>query len=144
MSLIYRDPVTRSNLYQCGKLEIPDYLRTKPIDLVIFAAAESQPRFSNTSYLHVPMQDKAAMSKSELKNTIAMATKGADAVAEAILDGKHILCTCIAGWNRSGLVSALALKQLLNLPAKQIIGLIQDRRMGSLYNPLFHEIIINY
>jgi len=54
--------------------------------------------------------------------------------------GRTILVTCMAGRNRSGLVTALALNKR-GVPPNRAIALIQRNRLDALSNPVFVEII---
>ena len=83
-----------------------------------------------------------------LKEELARVAEAANAVADEVSQGGRCLVTCMAGLNRSALVAALAIKQLSNLSADQIIATIRANRkpypyLGetALYNPQFIDIL---
>ena len=58
-------------------------------------------------------------------------------------DGKRVLIRCQAGWNRSGLITALVL-MLDGIPATEAIDLIRNKRSeNALCNPDFVEFLEN-
>jgi len=156
MSLIYKHPTTQGEIHQVGFSEIPRKLNNNNFKLIILAAEELQPRFltsklplANRRFLsadkiYAPMKDTIFLSDKEIKEFIKKSKKAASRVVGGVLDGKNVLVTCKAGWNRSGLITALSLKKLTKQPAKKIIGHIRKRRsLFALSNPLFVQIIEN-
>jgi protein-tyrosine phosphatase len=61
----------------------------------------------------------------------------ASQVVEHVRAGKNVLVTCMAGHNRSGLVTALALRELTGLSGQELIDHIQKCRPMSLNNETF-------
>jgi protein-tyrosine phosphatase len=77
-------------------------------DVVVLAAAEWQPEMhARRAVLRVPLDD-ARLSTTEAQ----LALRASKAVAEAVRRGESVLVTCHMGLNRSGLISALALRRL--------------------------------
>lgn len=74
---------------------------------------------------------------------IDLAHAAAEKVVEAIQDEQNVLVTCLGGFNRSGLVVALALYKLYGWPGDRIIRHIQDRRDFALHNKEFCRYIRN-
>lgn len=58
---------------------------------------------------------------------MATVRRFADLIAEAVREGKRVLARCQAGYNRSGLVTALALMRLGYGP-DEAVALIRERR----------------
>jgi protein-tyrosine phosphatase len=67
----------------------------------------------------------------------------ANKVVQHVRNGKNVLVTCLAGQNRSGLVTALALQQLTGWSGKKIVNHISAKRMWALHNATFAQYIID-
>lgn len=150
MSLLFKHPQTGGELHQAGAKEIPSLIRRNKIDLIIFAAREYQPetldksnkQFLRAEKIYVPMKDTSKLRGKELKNTIALAKFAANRAIKTIIAGGNVLSTCWMGWNRSGLISGLALKKLTQKDPEKIVKLIRkNRTIFALSNPLFVKII---
>ncbi len=97
--------------------------------------------FVKAKKIYVPMKDSSDLMGQELSETIARAKFAANEVIETIMGGGNALVTCKAGWNRSGLISGLALKKLTDASPRRIISSIRkNRSIFALSNPLFVEI----
>jgi hypothetical protein len=151
MSLIYRH-TNGGELYQAGAREIPEILRENNISLLILAAKNYQPNyiedtgggFEAADVLYVPLRDTILFTPREYKKTIKKAKQAAELAIEHILRGDNVLSTCWAGWNRSGLISGLAIRKLSNEPGKKIVNHIRKNRSKSaLSNPLFARVVAN-
>lgn len=68
-------------------------------------------------------------------------TRAAATVADHVRQGKKVLVTCIAGHNRSGFVTAVALHYLTGMSGEQCVQHIQNRRPDSLNNDTFVKYI---
>lgn len=152
MSLLYRDPQTGGKLFQAGVKEIPDILRDHNISLLILAAREYQPKhierpdgsFFVVDKIHVPLRDTILFTPREFLNTVRKAKSASDHAVDYITRGENVLSTCHAGWNRSGIISGLALVKLTGAPGKQVVRHIRDKRCSSaLSNPLFASVVAN-
>ena len=92
--------------------------------------------------VYVPLDDNSHLKGEELKYTINNAKFAANEVIKTIMAGGNALVTCKAGWNRSGLISGLALKKLTRKDPQTIISSIRRNRSPfALSNPLFVEIV---
>ncbi len=60
-------------------------------------------------------------------------------VANAVRKGKKVLVTCMAGLNRSGMVTALALHELTGWSGERIVKHIKSRRSYALCNDTFAD-----
>lgn len=63
--------------------------------------------------------------------------RASHAVAELVRSGMEVLVTCMAGLNRSGMVSAMALHHLTGWDGEKCVGWVQGRRCSALFNPAF-------
>lgn len=101
---------------------------------LVLCAQEYQPPsrdFPGLRYvLHVPLDD-ARPSPDEID---AAMTASMD-IADLYEQGEDILITCIAGRNRSGLVSALSLQLITQDPMRLIVRHIQRKRHDRYGNP---------
>jgi hypothetical protein len=89
--------------------------------------------------IEAPFDDTPWPSGDELK----MAHWAAAKVAAAHRDGKKILVTCQAGLNRSGLVNALAVREIRGLPGHEAVLLVRGARDGALCNNTFAMYVYN-
>lgn len=95
------------------------------IHVLVLCAIEYQPRaelFPDVVVIHAPMDD-AVPTAAERR----VATGAARSVHRHRLRGHRVLVTCQMGLNRSGLVSALALRQA-GLPPCDAIQAVRDAR----------------
>lgn len=56
-------------------------------------------------------------------------------------EGAVVLTMCNAGRNRSGLLSALIVRELLGLPGSAAVALVREHRPNALANPHFVEFL---
>ena len=116
-------------LYQGGAPE-PGAL---PFDLIVFAAVEYQPTasaFPGSVVLHVPYEDDAEVPVQAIHTAARHITR-------ALRRGKRVLITCAMGLNRSGLITALVLMNLLGWSGARAVSHVQRARFGALSNPWF-------
>jgi len=152
MSKIYKHP-SGGILYQAGAKEIPAYLANRDIGLLVLSAEEYQPKvlrknpdlFKGVRRVYVPLKDKASFSESALVDTIRRASRASGHVIDALSQGEGALVTCWAGINRSGLISGMALIDILGCSGEDAIDIVRKGRSEyALYNPLFQKILVNY
>jgi len=88
------------------------------------------------------MDDNSRLEGEELRRTIELAKFAANKVIKTIMQGNNALVTCMAGLNRSGLISGLALRKLTGEDPQAIIDSIRrNRSIVALSNPLFAKIV---
>jgi protein-tyrosine phosphatase len=104
--------------------------------MVVLAAHEWQPTLHVSMVLRVPFED-GLLSKRETQ----MVTKASELVVEALKRGDPVLVTCFAGLNRSGLITALALRRLGYSPSDAIDLVRRARGEYALSNPSFVQFI---
>jgi predicted protein tyrosine phosphatase len=125
-------------LYQ-GAFPPPGPSAARFFDLVVFCAMEVQPPvtdYPGVRVLRCPLNDDGRpMTGDEWVRARAAAAE----VAIAVLDKKRALVSCYMGINRSGLVSALALRIVEAMPAAVCLKHVQRARPGALRNRYFAE-----
>ena len=108
--------------------------------MLVLAAREYQPRSANFPglrvVLHAPLNDDVPTS-----SEVAAAMNAATYVVDEIKRGGKVLVTCLQGRNRSGLISALALRKLYGFSGKQVLSQVQTMRANALTNPWFQQLL---
>ncbi len=112
-------------------------------DLIILCAEEFQPEASLiasavTKVVHAPNDDSEnPFTRSQLD----AAVRATRAVHDAYLSGKNVLISCMAGRNRSGLVTALTLHLLFGLSGQEAREFIRAKVPHALTNPHFNRFL---
>ena len=110
------------------------WLRRFGIDVLVLCAAEKQHsplEFPGVKVIHAPMDDGSIVPE-------RTAMDAAAAVVREHKRGKRVLVCCAMGWNRSGLVSALALwLHSGDRPGWMCMKQVQKARDGALFNLAF-------
>jgi protein-tyrosine phosphatase len=122
----------------CSPYAVPDR-----IDLLVLCYMQHQEpwnRFEGRGFavLQAPFDDDTVTMRTGDEE---IAHRAARAAFGVMYHGGNVLITCHQGFNRSGLVSALALRYLQsdeNLSGAQAAALVREARPGSLYNPAFN------
>ncbi len=115
--------------------------RISGVDVLVLCAMEHQPHSAQlpgvrVMVVHAPLDD----AKPTLEEIIT-ARQAAVHVARELRRGRRVLVTCAQGRNRSGLVTALALRYL-GVTADEAIRLIRRARgANALSNPHFVDVI---
>ena len=114
-----------------------------PVDVIVLMAQEYQPRSHNFPctrlVVHAPIDDNPAYMAPDEREAVV---KAADYVTRALRSRQRVLVTCNMGLNRSGVVSALALRRTYGLTPDQAIGLVRRARGPfALSNPQFEDFI---
>lgn len=65
------------------------------------------------------------------------------AVADRVLAGEKVLVTCMAGQNRSGFITTVALHHLTGWSGEKCVRHVQQRRDYALCNTLFEKWLID-
>jgi len=126
------------------------YVGSKPppgrhdgIDVIVLAAMEYQPPaslFPGVEVIYAPLDD--APTRPMRKDEIALATKTAASVVRRLRAGRRVLVTCQLGMNRSALIAALAMSEVHEMGADEIITrLRQARGSWALSNPNFERLL---
>jgi hypothetical protein len=85
---------------------------------------------------HAPLTDDAFC---VVAGDLERAHAAADWSAKWVAHGKRVAVVCREGLNRSGLVAALAIRQLASIDGALALEYVQARRSGSLYNWFFQQ-----
>jgi len=119
----------------------PERARPPGINTVVLCAKEYQPRraFGGLRTIHAPLDDSGPPITTE---EIATALHAGRLVAAELRSGRKVLVTCAMGLNRSGLITALALRLGYGLSANRAIARVRAARgPRALSNPSFVELI---
>lgn len=118
-----------------GPAPSPEHALVKRYDVVALAAKEYQPEQTRfrAKLLRARLDDTLQPTTEELMWAFMTGRK----VAGAVADGKRTLVSCAMGKNRSGLVTALAARELLGITGAQSVNLVRNRRPIALANPAF-------
>lgn len=122
-------------LWMGGK---PDLL--SGFDVLVLCAKEYQPRgqYPHMTVIHVPLDDSGIPpTRAEIHAALVASRE----VSAELRRGRRVLVTCMQGRNRSGLVTALALRRLGASPEQAIRMVRAARGEHALANPWFAELV---
>jgi len=132
------DPPTEllpGRLWQGGCPVDFDWVRAQGITVVVdIADADAHPPAGATeglAYLKVPLVDADDVPDPVLVQHLARM------VAALIAEGRTVLVHCTFGRNRSGLVAALVVREVLGVPGAEALAHVQARRDGTVNNETF-------
>lgn len=144
MNLVYRHP-SGGMLWQGSRKSSGNVpmLTQADIKAVMFGAIEFQPKLPDRfDVLRVRVHDNPFMNPLDARRLAACADEVSDMLATYVENGENVLSSCWAGWNRSGLMSAMTLMKLTGMPAEVAISRVRAARGPSaLGNPVFVRII---
>jgi protein-tyrosine phosphatase len=128
-------------LFQGGFPPAGDGLKKAGIDVLVLCALEHQnaSMYPGLEVILAPGDDDRRPHR--LLQFIDGWKSAAHQVAVHVRSGKKVLITCMQGLNRSGMVTALALRELTGLSGKEIVALVQKRRSNALFNDTFARYI---
>lgn len=124
-------------LYQSGMFDFWPHLAARGIRIVANMETALDPDCSmrhesdGIIYLHYPFED------GPLPRDIARLNWFADGLATAVECGWPVLSHCGAGLNRSGLVSALIVRRVLNITGAKAVRVVRAARPWALSNQNF-------
>lgn len=130
------------HLYQGEKPPTGPTMRAHGFDVVVLCASEYQPsgaEFAGARVLHAPFHDIFGVPLTFEEKRMIMNT--AARVAQAVRSGSRVYVSCWQGINRSGLVTALAVRELTGCTGTEAMRWVQARRQGSLTNPQFQQLL---
>jgi hypothetical protein len=107
-------------------------------------AIEFQPDIRSGRYevLKHGFNDISWLSDREVQAVIKLVDEVSSKLATRVRKGSNVLSTCAAGWNRSGIMSALTLMKVSGLDPDTVIKMIRDARgPNALSNHTFVKII---
>jgi protein-tyrosine phosphatase len=128
-------PVIHALLYQRGEFRtIRDKvagLRALGIEVVVCCQRQDDPELrAVVDYWHVPLSDGQHCDYDAAWRT-------AMSVADAVRDARPVLVHCAAGVNRSGLVNALAVREITGCSGAEAMARVRRARPGALTNEWF-------
>jgi protein-tyrosine phosphatase len=119
--------------------------RYRWLHVLVLCAKEYQPSsssFPGLTVLHVPLDDNPLVMHRE---EVALAISAARTVARYLGAGRTVLASCHQGWNRSGLIAALAMREAFDMDADEAVARVRSARgPAALSNPLFEQLIYRY
>lgn len=130
-------------LYQGAWPPFGDQLAKRGFDVLVLCAEENQhdDLYTNVQVILAPGEDDARPQRMELylPTWIIAAQRAANAVKK----GKNVLVTCMAGLNRSGMVTAMTLYLLTGWSGADIVEHVQACRLDALCNATFAAWLID-
>lgn len=129
-------------LYQGGYPPGGDSLSKQGVHVLVLCAEEHQDAsmYEGLEVILAPGDDDRRPER--LARDIDGWKSAAAQVAEHVMAGKKVLVTCMQGLNRSGIVTALALRELTGMSGTEIVRHIQERRERALFNTTFVAYIV--
>ncbi|NMR21681.1 dual specificity protein phosphatase family protein [Cellulomonas fimi] len=132
------DPPTEllpGRLWQGGCPVDFDWVRETGIDVVLdIADPDAHPPVGATDgllYVKAPLVDGDTLPDWTLVSGLA------DLAARFIGDGRRVFVHCTFGRNRSGLLAALVVREVLGIPGGEALRHVQDRRPRTVNNEAF-------
>lgn len=126
-------------LYQ-GSIPPPGtLLQEKKFDVLVLTAKDWQnaEAYPGVTVVLAPGDDDERPHR--LERFLPTWKEAAKLVAEYVNQDKKVLVTCMAGQNRSGLVTALALHELTGWSGTICVQHVRSRRTGALCNATFEK-----
>lgn len=139
--------IVPGHLYQRGRSDHldPDVKRSElelhDIDYVINLWSRPDPAFVDVpglTYINYPIPDGVKLTPTKLQ---MLASLAAGAAYHINASGKAVLVQCHAGRNRSGLVSALIVKELNGCSGSAALDYVRKARPGAVDNPFFEAFL---
>lgn len=114
----------------------------KDFDTIVFSAKGIDVRpyfkkFSDKKILQTALEDRLYLPE----GTFIKAEQMAYWVADEVFAGRKVLVTCAAGLNRSGLITALALRLITGKSGVECVKEVQEKRFGALNNETFAKYV---
>ena len=131
------------HLYQGGAPPPGDGLKNAGVDVLVLCAKEWQ---DDTAYpglivIKAPGDDDTRPSR--LLRFIDSWKTAAELVVDHVRAGRNVLVTCMAGQNRSGIVSAMAVSLLTGCTGQEAVDLVSRQRPHALNNSTFAQYVID-
>ncbi len=134
------DAVTRQ-LWQGSKPPRGGHIARTGAQVLVLAAREYQPEarlFPGVRVIHAPLDDHHAVTDDELRTMVRVSKT----VATLLRKGATVLTTCQMGWNRSGILSTLALVELGATPETAVLAVRAARGANAMSNATFCRIVL--
>ena len=138
--MTYKADRILKHLYQGGMPPPGRGLKDAGVDVLVLAAAEHQDAAAYDDVLVICAPGDDDKRRYRLDRFIDGWRDAAAQVADHVRAGRNVLVTCMSGWNRSGLINALAVRELTGWSGKRIVAHIKSNRQYALNNETF----VNY
>jgi protein-tyrosine phosphatase len=129
-------------LFQGSLPPTGNVLKQSNFDVLVLTASEWQEhdKYIDIEVIKAPTDDEG--NTYTAKRFDPVWRKAGKQVADYVKNGKNVIVTCMAGHNRSGMVVAFALRELVEKTVSntEIVKYIQSKRKNSLNNSFF----VNY
>jgi len=131
-------------LYQGSIPPQGEALRLARFTVLVLAAVQFQPkaeRFPGVRVIHVPLEDSHVLTKEDIHSAATVA----NLVATAVKGGARVLVTCLEGRNRSGLITALALRDLYGMSGAEALLFVKKNRKNAdaLTNTTYQQFLLS-
>lgn len=128
-------------LYLGGAPPPGDGLAKNGVNVLVLTAAQNQDvdQYPGVLVICAPGDDDARPHR--LKRFLGDWKSAAAQVVSHVLAGRTVLVTCMAGQNRSALITALAVRELTGWSGQRIVDHIRLNRAGALNNLTFANYI---
>lgn len=132
------DPIIQ-NLFQGAAPPYGETVAKLGFDTLVLCAKENQREdlYPGVEVVLAPGDDDARVNR--MMRDLPTWQQAAQIVAERVAAGKKVLVTCMAGLNRSGMVTGLALHQITGWSGADVVEHIQAARDMALCNDTFAE-----
>lgn len=133
------DAVTRQ-LWQGSMPPRGGHVARTGAQVLVLAAKEYQPEarhFPGVRVIHAPLHDHHAVTDEELRTMVRVSKT----MATLLRKGATVLSTCHMGWNRSGILSTLALMELGATPETAVLAVRSARGPDAMSNRTFCRIV---
>ena len=130
-------------LFQGGRPPPGDGLKKAGIDVLVLCAQEWQDEtlYPGLIVIQAPGDDDTRHHR--MMQFIDEWKFASDLVVDHIRAGHNVLVTCMAGQNRSGIVSAMAVCTLTGCSGKDAVELVMKCRPHALNNTTFAQYVID-
>lgn len=140
----------KGTLSQGGWKDVDDIINGVPdspkdVTCVVLAACDYQPPNipGCPTIIRAMLIDSDTMTYAEKSDVLNVARDIAKRLADMVRGGQHVLVTCWAGLNRSGLITALTLVELGFNPPDAIEILRKTRSRHALCNHQFEDLVLS-
>lgn len=134
------DPIIPNQLYQGSFPPVGDALsREHGFDVVVLCAFENpnQGQYTDIEVIEAIGDDVEEWPIDE--ESLVRWQEAAKLVADRIKEGKRVLVTCVAGLNRSGIVTAMALNHIYGWSGDRACTYVQSKRQSALFRKAFRR-----
>jgi protein-tyrosine phosphatase len=131
------------HLFQGGRPPPGDGLKQAGVDVLVLCAKEHQDAeaYPGLIVIQAPGDDDARIHR--MMRFIDTWKAAAKLVVDHVRAGRNVLVTCMAGQNRSGIVTAMAMCELTGKSGKECVDHVSRSRPFALNNATFAQYVID-